>query len=114
MVEFYRKRYRDAKVVSITASNPGPSPNFKSNCADFHKYLVIDGRRISASGSLAHAPSSIMQLDLHASRYVGEVFSNISHQQAKIEDMTTLLEVHWFKKSTEADTSIWDPLYVSF
>ncbi|KAG1778626.1 hypothetical protein EV702DRAFT_1196139 [Suillus placidus] len=109
MVKFYRKRYRDAKVVSITALNPGPSPNFISNFADFINILL------SMTVASAHQGLSRMH-QIQSSSWISMPLATLVRcsqsfriSKQKIEDMTTLLEVYWFEKSTEADTSVWDP-----
>ncbi|THH06302.1 hypothetical protein EW145_g4183 [Phellinidium pouzarii] len=81
--------------------------------ADFHTYIIIDGRRITPSTSATKAPNSIIQTEFDGQVYAGQVISVLTHSQFRIAQSTTLLHVHWFRRLTEVDTSLWD-LYSRF
>lgn len=109
LVEFYQNTYPDARIISRAAHSDDPNPNYVFGRAKFHKHIILDGRRITPSASLTHAPTSIVQMDLNNKRYVGQIFHVFTHKQPKIEKVVELLDVHWFCRLEEADTKHWDP-----
>lgn len=109
LVQYYWEVHRDAVVCSRTTRTPGPEPNYIDSRATSHSHLVLDGRRILPSKSAAKAPNSIIQVELNRTHYVGQVISIFSHHQDRVNDTTVLLNVEWFRKLSDIDTSTWDP-----
>jgi len=115
LVTFYNLAYPDAHVLDhSTISDDDQNTNFVTSKAKVHKYLVLDGRRITATESTISAPNSIVQTDFDGTRYVGQVFAILSHRQPRVNKDETVLDVRWLCRLGNADTSHWDNLWVPF
>lgn len=108
LVTFYSNSTPDARVIARTASTLDDSPNFVSGSARFHSHIILDGRRIIPSTSLHKASASIVQADFSGTRYVGQVTEILTHQQPRVGERTTLLNVRWFRRHRKIDTTPWD------
>ena len=109
LVNHYHDAYPDVHIVTRTALYPSAHSKFIHGQAQFHNYLILDGRRIIPSSSVTHAPNSIIQADYGDTRYVTQVIDIITHHQPGIERDATLLNVRWFSRNENIDTSAWDP-----
>lgn len=109
MLNFYANSFPDARVLSRGARNISvQSANFLNSRAKFHKYLVLDGRRLIPSRSLTYAPSAIIQADFNNTRYLGQIFDIITHHQTGTNGPTILINVHWLIRLEAAETELWD------
>jgi hypothetical protein len=110
LVKHYNSKYPDLHILHRADDAPINSrPNFLNINARYHSYLILDGRRLIPSKSRSNAPNSLVQMDLSGTRYVGQVFDILSHTQVAAPSPQYLLDVRWFKRFQEADTSPWDP-----
>ncbi|KAF7359564.1 alcohol dehydrogenase [Mycena venus] len=110
LLQYYHATYPSVCIVDRAADTTGlVDPQFLNSSASFHQHVVLDGRRIKPSTSLDEAPDSLVQLDLDGTRYVGQVYNILTHNQAGLEDRHHLLDVRWFERHGDFDTSIWDP-----
>ena len=111
LVSFYSSTYPEARVADhSTATDDFCNTNFVTNKAKRHKYLILDGRRIVPSESVFSAPNAIVQADLNGRRYVGQVFSVLTHKQRQVNKEETLMDVRWFKRLENVNTAHWDDL----
>ncbi|KAG1895251.1 uncharacterized protein F5891DRAFT_1194306 [Suillus fuscotomentosus] len=87
LIIHYQNTNPQAHVVSVMtcASTENPDPNYLLTRANFHNYIILDGRCVASSSSLVKASNSIIQVDLNDTCYVGQVFTIISHSQHGIE-----------------------------
>jgi hypothetical protein len=113
LVSFYRSTYPTAHVTDhSTITDDYRNTNFVSNKAKSHSHLILDGRRITPSNSLKSAPNSIIQVQLDGKRYVGQMFSILTHRQPGVNKDEILLDVRWFKRLENINTTHWDDLYL--
>ncbi|KAI5114857.1 hypothetical protein M0805_000189, partial [Coniferiporia weirii] len=108
LVEFYHETHPDAQVCS-RSSMLGPISNFLHKHANFHTFLVLNGWRITPSASTAKAPNSIVQIQFDNILYVGQVVAIILHSQSRIDNTSTVIHVHWFRRLQDVNTTAWDP-----
>jgi hypothetical protein len=114
LVSYYATKSPDLQVLHRAAETSDPKPNFLNIRAHYHDHVVLDGRRLVPSHSQTHAPHAIVQMNLGGIQYVGQVFNIISHKQPGAAEFEFLLEVWWFKRASDIDTSPWDPLCGTF
>ena len=113
LLKFYHTTHPDARVLDrSTFIHDITNANYINNQGTFRKYMFLNGRKISPSNSLDHAPNSIVQADFDGIRYVGQIFSIITHHQPLVEKDETLLVVPWFKRLENAESAHWDQLWV--
>lgn len=77
--------------------------------AKFHKFIILDGRRITPSTKADHAPDSIIQLEIDGELFVGQLTGIFSHTQRDVAGTGTFLRVQWFRPYPGIDTHAWDP-----
>ena len=106
LVEFYSEMYPQASVRA--SSNPSPTANHFISVAKFFSYMIKDGQRITVSSSAKNAPNSIIQMEFGGQIFVGQVISIIQHRQIGIGHPIVFTQVHWFRRSDDVDTDIWD------
>jgi hypothetical protein len=112
LVSFYRSAYPDAQVTDhSTTTDNYQNMNFIVNKAKSHKHLILDGCRITPSGSALWAPNAILQADFDGAQYVGQAHSVLTHKQPGVNKEETLIDVRWFKRLENIDTTHWDDLY---
>ena len=111
LLDFYTTTHPDAQVLPRHANvEDFDAANFIYTHAKVHDHLVLDGRKIVPSKSFKNSASSIIQTEIDGTRYVGQVFSIITHKQGSVDKAETLLEVSWFSPLIGMDTTLWDPL----
>jgi hypothetical protein len=115
LLVFYHTTHPEARVLDhATYVDDLEHANYLNIHARFHKYMFLQGRKISPSTSLSNACNSIIQVDFDGVLYAGQVFSVVTHHQPQVEKEEILFEVSWFERLEDADTSHWDPLYVPY
>ena len=111
LLEFYATTHPDAQVLSRYADTHNfDAANFIHTRAKVHDHLILDGRKIVPSKSFKNSSSSIVQTKIDGTRYVGQVFSIITHKQTFVDKAETLLDISWFSPLIGMDTTLWDPL----
>ncbi|KAF7293363.1 alcohol dehydrogenase [Mycena kentingensis (nom. inval.)] len=110
LLEFYASSYPDPPIVARSAFEPPPNAQFLVGHARTHNYFIRDGRRINTSKTLGRkADSSIIQIDIAGTRYVGEVLRILTHHQTGVSKPQYLLDVRWLRRDTRSDMSAWAP-----
>ncbi len=114
LMEYYEARYPG--ICLVDRAVPGDadiSTNFLHSQAMLHEYVILSGRKLTASRFNGTAHNSIIQIVLNDQWYVGEVSALITHRQPRYLQRTLeehLLRVRWFDHTDVVDTSAWDPL----
>ena len=106
LLEFYRDTYPEASVCSITSRSRTCDHLVAS--ARFFSHLIKDGRRIVPSMSAEKGPNSIIQMEFGRQIFVGQVVSIFKHFQIGVGHPIIFAQVHWFRRSEDVDTEIWD------
>ncbi|EMD32048.1 hypothetical protein CERSUDRAFT_77644 [Gelatoporia subvermispora B] len=112
LLQYYDERYPQSQIVSTFAQQRQPGETFLNTQVSIHDYLILRGRRITVSKFNGKSPDSLVQANFGGRRYVGEVEGILSHRQLMSETRLPeayLLQVRWFSKLQDIDTSIWDP-----
>lgn len=108
LLDYYESVYPEADVCAPT--NRSRTADHLITDAEFHSYLIKDGRRITPSKSAAKAPNSIIQMEFGEQIFVGQVISIFRHYQPSVRRRITFLHVRWFRRSYDVDTTVWDEL----
>ncbi|KAG0707283.1 hypothetical protein DFH29DRAFT_995086 [Suillus ampliporus] len=79
LIIHYQNTNPQACVVSVMtcASMENLDLNYLLTCANFHNYIILNGRRVASSSLLVKASNSIIQVDLNDTRYVGQVAQEV-------------------------------------
>lgn len=100
LIQFYGRR---APNVTVARTSLAPEMNgagpvyYLEDKAEFHKYIVLKGKRIVASTDTFSAPNALVQVHIDAHAFVGQVHSIFTHRQQGIEGQRTFLYVKWFQ-----------------
>ena len=111
LVTWYNLHYPRANVVGrMAVVDPNFDPNFIRPEAFFHRYAILDGRRITPSLDVYNAPHAIVQARYGNTRFVGQVHHIITHMQPGIGATKILFHVSWFEplEKDVFNTTIWD------
>ena len=111
LIFYYNHTYPNIQVLH-RASHELPShsqPNFLTIKVQYHDYIILDGRRISASKSHTKAKESFVQMDIGSTHCVGQIFGILTHKQAGCAAPEHLLDVRWFERLRDVDTTPWEP-----
>ncbi|KAG1875919.1 hypothetical protein C8R48DRAFT_669170 [Suillus tomentosus] len=106
LLRYYQMTHSHANIVSVMSYSLS-TPNFLQSHAQFHDYVILDGRRITSSHSRTHAPNSIVQVNTNQKCYIGQVHTIISHWQIGVELDLCLLEVRWFEEAQDLECRHW-------
>lgn len=109
ILEYYNMTYPTVPIISRAATITQPGDHFLHSSVQVHKYLILDGRRITSSTSLTDASSSLIQLDAGGTRYVGQIYNILTHRQPGLEQSHYLLDIRWLRRCSDVDMSTWDP-----
>ncbi|KAF7290474.1 alcohol dehydrogenase [Mycena kentingensis (nom. inval.)] len=110
LLEFYAASIPSPPVVARNSAAHPANAVFLYNQARIHDFFIRDGRRINTSKTLGQkANSSLIQIDLAGTRYVGEILRIMTHNQPGVAQSQHLLDVRWLRRDVEFDMSPWAP-----